>query len=181
MPIYTHTGDQGTASLNVNFQDLPKSHPVFSLLGDLDELNSLVGVILSLSPSPLTKKYLLRLQSEIFLLSSEIASPSKPHFRLKSIQVRQLERRIDQISRHLPQLKTFIFSQGTTPATLLFLARTVARRAERSLVSLAKHPPFATNHMLFAYLNRLSDFLFVLARYENYQCDLKDHPWPDPK
>ncbi len=177
MSVSTRTGDHGLTSLPLSSRRLPKFHPIFALLGHLDELNSLLGIIASLPPQPATAKIIHRLQTHLFRISSEIASLLSPHpkFHFTAKPTRELENWIDQFETTLPPLKHFLFPGGTLPAAFLFLARAVARRAERSLVKLSRTHPTHSN--LLKYLNRLSDLLFLLSRFENHQSGVKDSPW----
>ena len=168
--VYTRTGDQGETSLAGKHR-LPKDHPRIEAYGTVDELNALLGMALAWLPeeTPLQpiRKTLRRVQNELFDLGAELAvlpqdrRPSTP--RIRPAQVEQLEKEMDQLNETLPPLTSFILPGGGKAAAWLHLARTVCRRAERRLVHLLRQEPFPTEGI--KYLNRLSDYLFVAARY----------------
>ncbi len=165
--VYTGVGDKGTTQL-VDGSWVPKHHPVVEALGEVDELNSLLGVVLSQEvPTPL-KERLQRIQNDLFILGADLASPpplSVP--RITEGKVRRLEQWIDDLNASLPMLKEFILPGGHPLAAQLFLARAVARRVERRLSQLLEHRP--KPFWGFVYINRLSDLLFVAARWVNHQ------------
>jgi cob(I)alamin adenosyltransferase len=157
--IYTRTGDAGTTGLG-DGERTPKNAARVQAMGDVDELNSLLGVLLSDEPDPDTCKVLLAIQHDLFDLGGELSIPGSSL--LPGSAVERLERAIDRWNDTLPPLKEFILPGGTRAAAHCHLARAVCRRAERAIVALAADE--TVNTALFEYINRLSDLLFVLAR-----------------
>ena len=160
--IATRTGDDGTTGLG-DGQRVPKHHLRVQAMGDVDELNSQLGVLLA-EPLPAdVRELLVVIQHELFNLGGEL---SMPGFELlKADAVLRLDEALAQHNAALPRLKEFILPAGTRSAAIAHVCRTVARRAERALVALAEHE--AVNTPPRQYLNRLSDLLFVLARVLN--------------
>lgn len=166
--IYTKTGDQGTSGL-FGGQRVPKNHPRLEAYGTIDELNSAIGLIQISVPE------LQQIQSDLFLVGTELATPQgKPQ--LAATRIADLERSIDAMTAELPELKHFILPGGHSTAATTHLARTICRRAERRIIQLAETEP--VNPVIIQYMNRLSDWLFTLARYLNKQHGVTDHPWP---
>ncbi len=165
--IYTKTGDGGATSLFGGAR-LRKNSPRINAYGTVDELNSLLGVAIGENPpAPLVKK-LLRVQSELFILGSELSTPNNVKVkipRIKKPYTTRLEREIDSWQSELPTLKNFILPGGNKASATLHLARTTARRAEREIVALSEDEKLNKN--ILPYINRLSDWLFVAARYIN--------------
>src|SRR5205814_5907492 len=160
--IATRTGDDGTTGLG-DGQRVPKDHLRIQALGEVDELNSNIGVLLAEPLPAAVRELLVVIQHELFNLGGELSMPG--HELLKADAVRHLD---DALARHnatLPRLKEFILPAGSRSAAIAHVCRTVARRAERSVVALAAHE--AVNAAPRQYLNRLSDLLFVLARVLN--------------
>jgi cob(I)alamin adenosyltransferase len=178
MKIYTKTGDKGTTGLFGGGR-VSKSSPRISAYGEIDELNALLGIVCAETTHEPIRTTLVQIQSALFTLGAQLASPAKdPKIEvLTSSEVDGLERQIDVISETLPLLKTFILPGGGKTAGYLHLARTVCRRAERSMVYLADLPGETVDHWLLVYVNRLSDFLFVLARLANQLDGISDTPW----
>lgn len=186
--IYTKTGDRGTTSL-FGGKRVDKNSARIRAYGEVDELNSLIGVVLgedSFAWVFLGKKkfakikdkklaatfeiadQLFRIQNELFILGSDLATPMGVKFkipRIKNGHVKRLEREIDTWIKSLAPLRNFIIPGGGKIRSKLHLARTVARRAERSIVDLANQEKINKNAQI--YINRLSDWLFTLARYIN--------------
>jgi cob(I)alamin adenosyltransferase len=160
--IATRTGDDGTTGLGDGTR-VPKDHLRVQAMGDVDELNSSLGVLLA-EPLPVdVRELLVRVQHELFNLGGELSIPG--FALLKAEAVAGLD---DALARHnaqLPRLQEFILPAGTRSAALAHVSRTVARRAERALVALAAHE--SVNEAPRQYLNRLSDLMFVLARVLN--------------
>jgi len=159
--IYTRGGDQGETSLGDGTR-VPKTHPRVEAVGEVDELNSLIGWAGTLEGAP---DLLQRIQNELFDLGADLATPEKrgrERLRLREEQVERLERDCDAANDDLEPLKSFVLPGGTELATRLFLARAVCRRTERSVLRVEGASP-----LLVAYLNRLSDLLFILARSAN--------------
>jgi cob(I)alamin adenosyltransferase len=165
--IYTRTGDDGTTGL-VDGSRIAKSNARLALIGDVDEANSALGVaIAALGDGPLARN-LQRIQHDLFDLGADVATPGedfKPSemvLRIVPSQVERLEREIDAMNEGLKPLTSFILPGGSPAGAALHLARATVRRAERSAVSAAEQMPL--NPAALAYLNRLSDHLFVAAR-----------------
>jgi cob(I)alamin adenosyltransferase len=165
--IYTRTGDNGTTGL-VDGTRVPKSAARMQLIGDIDEANCALGVaIASLGEGPLARN-LARIQHDLFDLGADAATPgdefepSDMVLRIVPAQVERLETEIDAMNQGLKPLTSFILPGGTPAAAALHLARAVVRRAERSAVAAAEQ--MRLNPAALAYLNRLSDHLFVAAR-----------------
>jgi len=160
--IYTRNGDAGTTRLATG-EEVHKTHPRVEALGDVDELNSLVGVLeASLGPGDNLSPLLRQIQNDLFDLGGEIAIADVNYQAVEASMVESLEVQLDRYNDTLPSLKEFILPGGTVEAARAHLARSVCRRAERRLVALAQdsyvHP------QAIAYINRLSDLLFVVAR-----------------
>lgn len=170
--IVTRTGDDGTTGLSSGDR-IAKDHLRVAALGDVDELNSAVGVLLT-EPLPSTAQdALLGVQHDLFDLGGELSLPG--HALVSAAHLERVDRLIATFNAGLPPLKEFVLPGGTRAAALAHVARTVCRRAERTLVALAHEeslPPLPVQ-----YLNRLSDFLFVLARYLNHAGGDKDILW----
>ncbi len=166
--IMTRTGDSGTTGLATGDR-LPKAHPRVAAMGDVDELNCVLGLVLTHDlPAPM-REQLERTQQELFSLGGELAMPG--HTLVTDEQVATLEASLNALNDALPPLKEFIMPGGTPACAHAHLGRAVARRAERAVWTLHASEPLAPNPM--RYLNRLSDYLFVcaraLARMENGQ------------
>ncbi len=160
--IATRTGDDGSTGL-ADGQRLPKSHARVQTLGDVDELNSQLGVLLCEPLPDAVRALLVQVQHDLFDLGGELAMPG--HSLLKPEAVLRLDQALADHNATLPRLVEFILPGGSRSAALAHVGRTVARRAERSLVALGAQEPLADTPRL--YLNRLSDVLFVLARVLN--------------
>lgn len=183
MKIYTKTGDAGETGLFGGAR-VSKDDTRVEAYGDVDELNSVIGVVLThtaaLSSLAQVSAELRRIQSELFDLGAELArDPSKdPHPsspRIDNEAIARLERAIDEQTSELPALATFILPGGSAPSAALHVARTVCRRAERRVVSLGHVSEVRPVDL--RYLNRLSDLLFVFARTCNHRLDIDDVPW----
>lgn len=166
MKIYTKSGDEGQTGLFGGGR-VPKDHLRIQAYGTLDELNGWLGLILSKGklPGDLGGR-LERIQGELFQLGAELATPSGKKLSmalLSASQIQTLETEIDGMEETLPGLKTFILPGGTESASMLHLARTVCRRGERALLPLHRDEPLRPE--VIQYVNRLSDYLFVCARY----------------
>ena len=170
--IYTRTGDDGTTGL-VDGSRVSKASALMQAIGDVDEANSAIGVaVVALGDDPLTAA-LERIQNDLFDLGADLATPatddgfapSEMVLRIVPAQVERLEREIDAMNVHLAPLRSFILPGGSPQAAALHLARAISRRAERSAVA-ATHD-MSLNPAALAYVNRLSDFLFVASRAVN--------------
>ena len=157
--IATRTGDDGTTGLGDGTR-VAKDHLRVRAMGDVDELNSGLGVLLAEPLPDDVRELLVVIQHELFNLGGELAIPG--YELLKADAVARLDEALDHYNANLPRLKEFILPAGTRSAALAHVSRTVARRAERSLVALAAAE--TVNEAPRQYLNRLSDLLFVLAR-----------------
>ncbi len=165
--IYTRTGDSGETGL-VDGSRIAKDHPRAQAIGDVDELNSAIGLVLIAVASGDAQTMLGRVQNELFDLGADLATPSddftpsEMSLRVVQAQVDRLEAEIDSMNEGLEPLKSFILPGGGEAVARIHLARTIARRAERSVVAASRHDPL--NPLARIYLNRLSDHLFVLGR-----------------
>ncbi len=167
--IYTRTGDQGTTALGGG-QRVEKDHLRVAAYGTVDELNAQIGLALAFELAGKLHETLSRIQNELFHLGSDLCfiEEDKETYQIPQIEPRHiefLEGLIDELNESLGPLENFILPGGSPGAAALQVARTVCRRAERDVFSLARQEPVG-NHVL-PYLNRLSDALFVMARYEN--------------
>lgn len=182
MSIYTKTGDSGETLLLCG-RRVSKSCVELRVIGELDELNAVLGIIVSIlrqqpchfergdgSLNDIENK-IIDIQKDIIIISSEIASLqtriSKTIEKIGKEKISEIEHQIDRWESQLPELKNFIIPGGSLPSAYLHLARAVCRRAERALVVLGKQKKVRAE--LFIYLNRLSDFLFMAARWANFQ------------
>ena len=162
--IYTRTGDGGSAGL-VDGSRVSKSSLRMSAIGEVDEANAAIGVaIAAVGPGELADR-LLTIQNDLFDLGADVATPSEVNGALRVVapQVDRLEGEIDAMNASLEPLTSFILPSGSAAVATLHLARAVVRRAERAAVALHESEPL--NPQLIAYLNRLSDHLFVAARH----------------
>jgi cob(I)alamin adenosyltransferase len=168
--IYTKTGDAGETSLFGGAR-VPKNDPRIEAYGTVDELNSFLGLARAAWPhSPLDPQF-ERIQSDLFDVGAHLASPGTSRFTgVDPEHIADLERTIDAMESELPPLRNFILPGGSAPAAQLHVARTICRRAERLVVALGGDPSVV-------FLNRLSDFLFVAARYANLEHGVEDVPW----
>jgi cob(I)alamin adenosyltransferase len=162
--IYTRTGDKGTAGL-VDGSRVSKASARMAAIGNVDEANASVGMAVALLHDDSLGEQLQRIQNELFDLGADIATPGEVEgaLRITGGQVERLEREIDAMNANLEPLRSFILPGGSPAVAALHLARTVARRAERSAVALSNTEQ--VNPTALAYLNRLSDLLFVAARF----------------
>lgn len=175
--IYTRTGDRGTTSL-FGGKRVGKNSLRIEAYGCVDELNSLIGVIVASEPPADVLKKLTRIQEELFVLGADLSSPMDVKAkipRITKVYVTRLEKEIDAIDKNLPDLRNFILPGGGKVGSKLHLARTVTRRAERVIVDLSAQEKINKNAQV--YINRLSDWLFVLARYTNKLEGAKEIPW----
>ena len=177
--IYTKTGDTGTTALGGG-QRVAKDAPRIEAFGTVDELNSTIGVALARGLEPSLAADLSRVQNELFHLGSDLCmleedKAKRPVPRIEERHVRALEEAIDRMTVELGPLENFILPGGSEGAARLHLARTVCRRAERLVVALARDE--AVGEHVLRYLNRLSDALFVMARWENRHRGVDDVTW----
>lgn len=181
MRIYTRTGDQGTTGLFGSGR-VPKSHPRVAAYGDVDELNSVLGLARSAAPTDFEDELLDLIQRDLFAIGGHLATPDPGKVKaalakaeLATGRVALFEQSIDRFDQELPPLEAFILPGGTVKAAALHVARTVCRRAERSVVALAAEAEVPKDFIV--YLNRLSDLLFTLARLANHRAGLADVTW----
>jgi cob(I)alamin adenosyltransferase len=179
--IYTKTGDQGTTSL-VNGERVSKSHARLDCYGTVDELNSTLGVLLSELQAygfESVNAFLTKTQNQLFNLGSQLACPDpKLAAQLPTIKaetILAIEQEIDSLMKELPPLKQFILPGGHLLSSQTHMARTICRRAERLCCTLAETEDIP--EQLIPYLNRLNDYLFVLARSFNHQLGVAEVVW----
>lgn len=177
--VYTRTGDDGTTGLGTG-QRVPKTAVRIEAYGTVDELNSQIGAALAVDVTAGLVEPLKRIQNDLFhagaeLCTLEIDESCHPGPRIELRHVNALESLMDRLSAELPPLDNFILPSGTPAAVALHLARAVCRRAERRVLTLAEQEP--VGEALRQYLNRLSDALFVMARYENKQAGVAETTW----
>jgi cob(I)alamin adenosyltransferase len=185
MKIYTKTGDRGETGLFGGGR-VPKDHVRVAAYGEVDELNSVIGVAIAQLGAAVQAELgprLREVQADLFVIGANLATPAaedggraNPHVPvLAPARVSALEEWIDAADADLEPLRNFILPGGTAAAAALHLARTVCRRAERRVVALAREARVDSDHLI--YLNRLSDLLFTLARLANHRAGLPDVPW----
>jgi cob(I)alamin adenosyltransferase len=166
--IYTRLGDEGDTHLG-DMSRARKTSPRVVAFGDVDELNAAIGVARAQGVAPAVDGWLALIQNDLFDLGADLCVPSgEPEgtrLRVHPTQVERLERWCDEVNERLPDLTSFVLPAGTRAAAALHHARTVCRRAERATVALADAEPVTAAAL--AYLNRLSDLLFILARAAN--------------
>jgi cob(I)alamin adenosyltransferase len=179
--IYTRTGDDGTTGL-IGGKRVSKDSPRIEACGSLDELNAMIGVVRSHALPESIQKVLQRVQEELFILGAELAVPADADSKravFDEDHVRNLEIEIDVLEENLTPIRQFILPGGTVAAAELHLVRAMARRAERSCVSLSRMEEL--NPQILRYLNRLSDLCFVLARTVNRQHSVPESKPMDPQ
>ena len=179
MKIYTKTGDSGTTGL-LGGARVPKDDPRVAAYGDVDEANAVIGCAAALAAGPLAK-LLSGIQRDLFAIGARLADPThvvaarRAKAAVTNAQVRKLERAIDARETELPPLRAFVLPGGSPLGATLHHARTVARRAERSVVALSHQADVEPG--IIVYLNRLSDLLFVLARHANHRAGKPEELW----
>jgi cob(I)alamin adenosyltransferase len=179
MKLYTKTGDEGQTSL-YGGERRSKANSRVAAYGDVDELQAVLGVTLGICDDGELADIIGRVQVQGFVLCSQLARPdgrpvtsNEPS--ISEEEIVWLEGNIDRLDAELPTLRSFILQGGVSLASHLHLARTVCRRAERSVVSLSADEP--VDPLCLKYLNRLSDLLFVMARTANHRQGMPDTPW----
>jgi cob(I)alamin adenosyltransferase len=180
MKIYTKTGDKGHTSL-IGGTKIPKSHLRIETYGTVDELNSWIGLIRDLMSDKPHIDLLKEIQDRLFTVGSSLAcDPEKaPKMKIPDLHesdIELLEKEIDQMNENMPAMKFFILPGGHTTISQIHIARCVCRRAERLCVNLQMHEEFV-EPLVIKYINRLSDFLFVLARHMHHNLDIAEIPW----
>ncbi len=174
--IYTRTGDDGTTSLGDGSRSTKESTRI-EAIGTVDELNSCIGVLLTENLEPGMRDNLENIQHDLFDLGGDLSIPGRVSMSIA--QVTNLEDKLDQYNSTVPALKEFILPSGTRAAALCHVSRTVCRRAERCVIRLSRTETVAP--FIIQYLNRLSDFLFVLCRILNHQQGVGDVLWQPGK
>jgi cob(I)alamin adenosyltransferase len=175
--IYTRTGDDGTSGLS-DFSRVSKSDPRLIAYADCDEANAAIGVAVALGgPDESLRTVLTRIQNDLFdagadLATPIVAKPERPALRITEAYVERLEQWCDEYNEMLPALSSFILPGGSALSALLHVARTVARRAERSAWIAVKAHPDTVSPLPARYLNRVSDLLFILSRVANSGADV---------
>ncbi len=177
MKIYTKKGDTGQTSL-IGGTKVPKHHIRIEAYGTVDELNSFIGNICNYISNKKALTLLGNIQNQLFIIGSILASDESSRMQLPQIPenaVTALEAAIDEINEHLPPLKNFIIPGGSKAASASHIARCVCRRAERAITNLATETN--VDPIIISYINRLSDYLFMLARYLLHSEGLPEIPW----
>lgn len=177
MKIYTKVGDKGKTRLFGCSEMVSKDDARIEAVGALDELNSVIGVSLNFISDPDVQQLLKKIQNDLFQVGADLASSLQQNNvpRITERHVLEMEKNIDALEEMLGMPEKFILPGGTMASSFLHLCRTVARRAERSLVKASLQ--INLNPEMLRYINRLSDFLYVLARKENKELDVKEqHP-----
>jgi len=176
MAIYTKRGDRGETSLfdKDSVQNIRVSKDALRIrtIGALDEANSSLGVVVSFSSDKKLNFLITRIQAELFTIGSILAGAN---LRFSKTRTLFLEKNLDKLEGSLPVLRNFLLPGGSVIASHLQLSRTLVRRAERELVALSKLEPLKPQ--ILTYLNRLSDFLFMLARKANHDAGIKELVW----
>ncbi|MCE3282151.1 MAG: cob(I)yrinic acid a,c-diamide adenosyltransferase [Chitinophagaceae bacterium] len=178
--IYTRTGDAGKTSL-IGGTKVPKSHIRIDSYGTIDELNSFIGMVRDQLDDNASRDVLKEIQDRLFTIGSSLAcDPEKEPLMkipdLKDVDVTFLEREIDRMNETLPDMKNFILPGGHLAASTAHVARCVCRRAERICVAMDEVDE-AVDPLILKYLNRLSDYLFVLARYAGHRLNAEEIAW----
>ena len=179
MKIYTKTGDKGETGLQGG-KRVSKSNDRIRAYGNVDEVNSILGLVLSHKIDKDIEELLKKIQNELFVLGSDLSNPDMNDKQNRTSQkmIERLEKKIDEYEEELSPLSNFILPGGSHSASLIHLARTTTRRAETNVVSLSKNERI--NDECQVYLNRLSDLLFVIARVLNKRSKTPDIIW-EPK
>lgn len=170
--IYTKSGDTGDTGLGDGSR-VAKDHPRVEAYGCVDELNAVLGLVVAYCPESAVRESLLAIQNDLFDVGADLCVPPTEGeaagqcLRVTAVQAERLERLIDAANDRLSPLRSFILPGGSVVAAWLHLARTVCRRAERTVVTLMHQSGEVVNPQVLIYLNRLSDLLFVLARVAN--------------
>ena len=176
MKIYTKTGDEGKTSLFDNSRVWKSDQRIMSY-GAVDELNSSLGIALSLELDSEIKEILIRLQNDLFIVGSDLANPNMSDKKIRTTpeMITFLEQKIDLLEPQLESLTSFILPGGTLLASILHLSRTISRRAETHVIALSQNEEI--NRDAAIYLNRLSDLMFIMARAVNQRKNISDIVW----
>jgi cob(I)alamin adenosyltransferase len=173
MAIYTKFGDQGRTAL-IGGSIVPKDHPRVEAYGSVDELNAVLGLAIAFSDLDWLKESLVCIQKDLFTIGAELAGGKK---QIRPLRIGELEAEIDALWAELPPLRHFLIPGGSKTASLLHLARTVCRRAERQVARLSNSEKKKVNPNIIIYLNRLGDLFFTQARYVNYKKKKEEDVW----
>lgn len=182
MKIYTKTGDTGTTSL-LSGQRVDKCHLRIESYGTIDELNANLGVLRAHVEETSVKEDLIRIQTQLFTIGSNLATlPGDhkiklPHF--EAAEIEYLEQRMDEMDAELPPMRHFLLPGGHVAVAQCHVCRTVCRRAERLVIQLSRENSIAPDFI--RYLNRLSDYLFVLSRSLSHHLGVEETPWKPKK
>ena len=177
MKIYTKTGDDGTTGL-FSGKRVSKTSSYIAAYGTVDELNSFIGFASASCKDPEISKELFQIQNDLHSVCSDLATPADTNAKIQRLEAERalrLEKAIDVFEKELQPLKQFILARGCELSARLHLARTIARRAEREVLLHSEKEKM--NAEVVIYLNRLSDFLFVLARLANHRAKISDVLW----
>jgi cob(I)alamin adenosyltransferase len=176
--IYTKTGDKGQTSL-IGGTRLPKHHIRIEAYGTVDELNSHIGLLRDVITDTETNGLLVSIQDRLFTMGSHLAAdPEKNKMKLPELSetdITDLENAIDKIDSIVPEMKSFVLPGGHVHVSYCHIARCVCRRAERAVIRLAENEQVQDIH--FKYLNRLSDYLFMLSRWLTVNLNIQELPW----
>jgi cob(I)alamin adenosyltransferase len=178
--IYTKTGDKGSTSL-IGGVRVPKNHIRIESYGTVDELNSYLGMVRDMAQNTLVTEWLHEIQDRLFTIGSVLATDPGKEVKMKLPDLHDndviwLEQKIDEMNESLPEMRSFILPGGQLAASTTHVARCVCRRAERICVGMQQQDEVVPE-IIIRYLNRLSDFLFVLARYIAHINGVEDTPW----
>lgn len=178
MKIYTKTGDKGTTSL-IGGKRVPKYHERIEAYGTVDELNAYIGLISTQNTNSATLKVLKEIQDRLFTIGATLAAdPETSRTKIPDLHqedITLLETEMDKMSAALPALKHFVLPGGTEAVSFCHVARCVCRRAERLTVALAEE--HEVEEKIIIYLNRLSDYLFLLSRMFNFEAGTPENIW----
>ncbi len=177
MKIYTKSGDKGKTSL-LSGERVKKSDIRINAYGTIDELNSFIGFLNALEPAERHKVFLKEIQNKLFNLGSLLAVRKEVSFKIPEItedDILLLENEIDNLNKDIPELKEFIIPGGDSVSAQCHICRSVCRRAERLVVEISEKE--SVNDLVVKFLNRLSDYLFVLARKNTYEKHLSETVW----
>ena len=182
MKIYTKTGDSGTTALYGGTR-VSKSDERVETYGTIDELNAQIGLLRDQEVNQGRRAFFQEIQETLFVIGSHLAAdPNKEQIKLPTITdalVQRLEQSMDEMDDHLPPMKFFILPGGHPSVSICHIARCVCRRAERQVVRFSQHQ--AVDPIIVMYLNRLSDWLFVLARFMGDMLGVDEIPWKPDK
>lgn len=178
MKIYTKGGDKGETSL-LGGTRVPKYHERIEAYGTLDELNSFIGLLRDQNIDSHSREILYKIQNKVFVSESRLAADKSENLqrlpKLTEDDITLLEKEIDRMNEHLPELKSFILPGGHPVVSYCHIARTICRRAERLTIKL--NDKYPVEREIIKYLNRLSDYFFVLARKISSDKSIQEVPW----